>query len=200
MVIRDLEFAGTFSEMSQLPGDGRPEFAFIGRSNVGKSSLINFLFQQKDFAPTSKNPGKTRKGNLYLINRDRYLVDLPGYGYGKVSKKEREGWVRLITDYLRERQTLVNVFILIDPGVDPPHSDLQMMRDMGEMEVPFSIVLTKTDKLRSGVLNKQLQQWKKAILKDWAFLPPIFHTSANKGKGREELWIYMEECLGMTRE
>lgn len=195
MQIKSAEFTISNTEVSKCPLDGKPEFAFIGRSNVGKSSLINMLTSKKGLAKTSGTPGKTQLINHFLINEHWYLVDLPGYGYAKVSRTQRSSFERFIADYLTTRETLYNIFVLLDARLEPQKIDLEFMNWCGEKGLPFSMVFTKIDKLSSTALQKNLAKYKKEMLKVWAELPPVFTTSAQSGFGKEPLLNYIEQIL-----
>ena len=193
MKINSAEFVKSSAELKECPAPTKNEFAFIGRSNVGKSSLINMLMQRKDLAKTSGRPGKTQLINHFEINEDWYLVDLPGYGYAKTSKKNRAIFQEMITNYIKKRDNLINTFVLIDCRHDPQKIDLEFMEWCGIEGIPFSIVFTKIDKLGSSSLMKQIAQYKKKLLLQWEALPPVFMTSAEGKSGREELLRYIDE-------
>jgi GTP-binding protein len=195
MQIKTAEFIISNTEVSKCPADGKPEFAFIGRSNVGKSSLINMLTSKKGLAKTSGTPGKTQLINHFLINDHWYLVDLPGYGYAKVSRSQRSTFERFIADYLTKRETLYNIFVLLDARLEPQKIDLEFMNWCGEKGLPFSMVFTKIDKLSSTALQKNLAKYKKEMLKVWAELPPVFTTSSESAFGKEPLLNYIEQIL-----
>jgi GTP-binding protein len=195
MQIKSAEFTISNTEVSKCPLDGKPEFAFIGRSNVGKSSLINMLTSKKGLAKTSGTPGKTQLINHFLINEHWYLVDLPGYGYAKVSRTQRSSFERFIADYLTKRETLYNIFVLLDARLEPQKIDLEFMNWCGQKGLPFSMVFTKIDKLSSSALQKNLAKYKKEMLKVWAELPPVFTTSAQSGFGKEPLLNYIDQIL-----
>ncbi len=195
MQIKSAEFTISNNEVSKCPLDGKPEFAFIGRSNVGKSSLINMLTSRKGLAKTSGTPGKTQLINHFIINDHWYLVDLPGYGYAKVSRTQRSSFERFIADYLTKRETLYNIFVLLDARLEPQKIDLEFMNWCGQKGLPFSMVFTKIDKLSSSALQKNLAKYKKEMLKVWAELPPVFTTSAESGFGKEPLLNYIEQIL-----
>jgi GTP-binding protein len=169
-----------------------PEFAFIGRSNVGKSSLINMLMERKDLAKVSGKPGKTQLINHFKINEDWFLVDLPGYGYASVSKKKRVIFQYFIENYFKEREQLVCTFVLIDSRHDPQKIDLDFMQFLGENQIPFCIVFTKADKLGSSKLNKQITSYKKKLLQFWQTLPTSFLTSSSTGLGRKEFLDFID--------
>lgn len=193
MIIKSAEFVISNTDISKCPKDGKPEYAFIGRSNVGKSSLINMLTDHKKLAKTSGKPGKTQLINHFVINDDWYLVDLPGYGYAKASKTSRAKWEKFISDYLTKREELVNIFVLIDSRLEPQKIDLEFMNWCGEQGLPFSMVFTKIDKLSSTALQKNLAKYKKEMLKYWAELPPVFTTSSESKFGRERLLNYIDQ-------
>ena len=195
MQIKSAEFTISNTEVSKCPLDGKPEFAFIGRSNVGKSSLINMLTSKKGLAKTSGTPGKTQLINHFLINEHWYLVDLPGYGYAKVSRTQRSSFERFIADFLTKRETLFNIFVLLDARLEPQTIDIEFMNWCGQKGLPFSMVFTKIDKLSSTALQKNLAKYKKEMLKHWAELPPVFTTSAESGFGKEPLLNYIEQIL-----
>jgi len=195
MQIKSAEFIISNTEVSKCPLDGKPEFAFIGRSNVGKSSLINMLTSKKGLAKTSGTPGKTQLINHFLINEHWYLVDLPGYGYAKVSRTQRSSFERFIADFLTKRETLYNIFVLLDARLEPQKIDLEFMNWCGQKGLPFSMVFTKIDKLSSTALQKNLAKYKKEMLKVWAELPPVFTTSAESGFGKEPVLNYIEQIL-----
>lgn len=192
MLIKDAKFIGSFAKVEQCPPPIKPEYAFIGRSNVGKSSLINMLVGRRSLAWTSNTPGKTQTLNYFEVNDSWYLVDLPGYGYAKISQKQRQLWQRLIYTYLEERENLCCVFHLIDARVPPQASDLAFAQKMGEKGVPFVIVFTKIDdrKYQKGI---HIEAYKTELLKNWEELPPIFITSAEHKKGRDELLQFINE-------
>jgi GTP-binding protein len=192
MIIKSAEFIISNTDYRQCPQDGKPEYAFIGRSNVGKSSLINLLTNRKGLAMTSSTPGKTLLINHFLINDEWYLVDLPGYGYARRGKEGREKIRKIIDDYILGRETMTNLFVLVDSRHEPQQIDLEFMEWLGENGVPFAIVFTKVDKLGSGRLQMNMDAYKEKLLETWEELPPLFVTSAEKGQGREELLHYIE--------
>ena len=192
MEIKSAEFVISNTDIKKCPTDDKPEYAFIGRSNVGKSSLINMLTEKKGLAKTSGKPGKTQLINHFIINDEWYLVDLPGYGYAKTSKKNRATWEKFIVDFITKRERLVNVFVLLDSRLEPQKIDLEFMNWCGEKEIPFSMVFTKIDKLSSSALQKNLARYKKEMLKYWAELPPVFVTSSTSSFGREKLLNYID--------
>ena len=186
-------FAGSFPNESSCPKEFKPEYAFIGRSNVGKSSLINMLCNKKNMARTSKQPGKTQTINFYIINGDWYLVDLPGYGYAKISKSKRQQWRRMVEGYLVRRENLQCTFLLIDSNVVPQKIDIEFVNWLGEIRIPFAIVFTKMDKSKPDVVEANVEQFKTSLLEYWTELPPIFYTSANDRKGREAILNFIEQ-------
>lgn len=195
MKIESAEFITSSTDPARCPTTGLPEFAFIGRSNVGKSSLINLLTAQKNLAKTSAQPGKTQTINHFLINGTWYLVDLPGYGYARVSQTQRAAWTTLIENYLSHRQCLFCTFILIDSRLDPQPADRDFIRWMGDSELPLALVFTKTDKLKTTEWQRNLAHWKRVLKEDWEELPPLFSTSAEKKKGRTELLEFIATAL-----
>ena len=193
MEINKAQFITSSSKLSECPKDGMPEIAFIGRSNVGKSSLINLLTGVKGLAKTSQTPGKTQLINHFLVNDAFYIVDLPGYGYAKVAKTMRSGFKKMIDDYIQSREEMVNLFVLVDIRHKPMKIDLDFINEMGEMGVPFSIVFTKADKLSRSAMMASLMAYKEELLKSWEELPPIFVTSSESGEGREQLLEYIAQ-------
>lgn len=193
MIIKSAEFVISNSDYRDCPSDGRPEYAFIGRSNVGKSSLINMLTNRKKLALTSSTPGKTLLINHFLINDEWYLVDLPGYGYARRGKEGREKIRELIEDYILEREAMTNLFVLLDSRHEALQIDLEFMEWLGENGIPFSIVFTKADKLGAGRLGLNVAAYKEKLLESWEELPPIFVTSSEKRQGREELLAYIDQ-------
>jgi GTP-binding protein len=192
MRITSAEFLVSNSDVAKCPKDPFPEYAFIGRSNVGKSSLINMLFQKKRLAKTSGRPGKTQLINHFLINKNWYLVDLPGYGYARVSKSDKKIFQKFITQYFEKRKQLVLAFVLIDCRHEPQKIDLEFMQWMGINEIPFSIIFTKADKLKPMALEKNIKRYEQSLLETWESMPPYFITSSSKGIGRDELLDYID--------
>ena len=192
MVIKSAEFVISNSQVSKCPTTGLPEYAFIGRSNVGKSSLINMLTGKKGLAMTSQKPGKTQLINHFIINGAWYLVDLPGYGYARLSKDGREKLKTMIEDYTLERKELICLFVLVDSRHEPQKIDLEFIQWLGEEDVPFTLVFTKADKLTKGRLAANLEAYKARLLEEWEELPPIFVTSSEQQLGRDELLSYIE--------
>ena len=186
--------------VSMCPNDTKPEYAFIGRSNVGKSSLINMLCRNKKLAKTSSTPGKTLLINHFIINREWYLVDLPGYGFAKRSKKEVARLDQMIRGYILGREQLVNTFVLIDIRLDPQAIDLEFMNWLGLSGVPFSIVFTKADKLSALKVRQNVDNYVKKMLETWEEMPPYFVTSAEKGQGRDEVLDYIEKCMALIKQ
>jgi len=175
------------------PNDTKPEYAFIGRSNVGKSSLINMLARNKKLAKTSSTPGKTLLINHFLINREWYLVDLPGYGFAKRSKTEVAKLDQMIRGYILEREQLVNVFVLVDIRLEPQKIDLEFMNWLGVSSVPFAIIFTKADKLSESKVKASVDAYVKTMLETWEEMPPYFVTSSEKARGRDEVLDYIEQ-------
>lgn len=195
MIIRSAVFVTSSPTLKQCPAPDKPEFGFIGRSNVGKSSLINMLTGFSRLAKTSGQPGKTRSINHFLINESWYLVDLPGYGYAKVPEKLRKDWTRSSEEYILKRDNLVSLFVLIDSRLKPQKSDISFMRLLGNSQVPFCRVFTKTDKISGAELENTVRLCDEAMLEDWESLPPTFFTSAVRPGGKEEILAYIEESL-----
>lgn len=193
MDIKSAEFIISSPTVEQCPASQLPEYAFIGRSNVGKSSLINMLTGHSKLAKTSATPGKTMLINHFLINGDWHLVDLPGYGYAKRSKKEQEGLQRMITTYILRREQLTNLFLLVDSRLEPQRVDLEFITFLGRHGVPFSLVFTKADKLSRNKLACNVQLYLNRLRQEWEELPPYFVTSAESRLGREELLGYIED-------
>lgn len=188
-------FVKSSVQLSQLPSSDIPEFAFIGRSNVGKSSLINMLTSSKGLAKTSGSPGKTQAINHFIINEKWHLVDLPGYGFAKVSQTTRAEWETLMKSYFLNREQLTTTFVLIDIRLEPQKNDLDFIEFLGVNGVPFSIVFTKADKLTPNQANHKVESYKSFLLKTWEELPPIFITSAEKRTGKDELLNYIQGLL-----
>lgn len=192
MVIKTADFVKSSGKWQESPEAVLPEYAFIGRSNVGKSSLINAMMNRKDLAKTSQTPGKTQLINHFLINENWYLTDLPGYGYAKVSKSIRKDFEKLITNYILNRKNLVNLFILIDVRHSPQKIDLEFIQWVGESGIPFSIVFTKADKMKPNAAKKNVEEYQNELLKTWDELPEIYVTSAEKKEGTEEILHYID--------
>ena len=193
MVIKSAEFVISNSRVEKCPTTGLPEYAFIGRSNVGKSSLINMLTARKGLAMTSQKPGKTQLINHFIINDAWYLVDLPGYGYARLGKDSRDSLRRMIEDYVLERKELVLLFVLLDCRHEPQKIDLEFIQWLGEEGVPFALIFTKADKLSKGRLAANVEAYKAKLREEWEELPPIFVTSSEERMGRDELLGYIEE-------
>jgi len=190
--IKSAEFVMSNSEVAKCPKDRLPEYAFIGRSNVGKSSLINMLMERKSLAKTSGRPGKTQLINHFIVNKNWYLVDLPGYGYARVSKKAKKTFQKFITNYFEKRKQLVLAFVLVDCRHEPQAIDLEFMQYLGENQIPFSIVFTKADKLKPNALKRNIEGYEQRLLQDWEEMPHYFITSASNGEGREDLLDYID--------
>lgn len=193
MQITSAKFEISNSDVRKCPATQLHEYAFIGRSNVGKSSLINMLTGKRKLAMTSATPGKTTLINHFLINGSWYIVDLPGYGYARRSKDARATLERIINDYILDRAQMTSLFVLVDSRHEPQKIDLEFMEWLGENGVPFAIVFTKVDKLSKGGATANIEAYKKELLKQWEELPPIFVTSSETGAGRQELLDYIEE-------
>ncbi|MFT4756577.1 MAG: GTP-binding protein [Vicingaceae bacterium] len=193
MIIHSAEFIISNTDITKCPEPTKPEYAFIGRSNVGKSSLINMICERKKLAKTSQTPGKTQLINHFAINDDLYFVDLPGYGFAKSSKQSRNIWSKFTQNYLKTRENLLCTFVLIDSRLKPQKVDLQFMSWLGWNRIPFVIVFTKMDKLSSSVVNKNITQYKKELLKEWEALPMSIVTSSITKFGRDEIWKLIED-------
>lgn len=193
MDIVNSQFVISAPNVNMCPSDNKPEFAFIGRSNVGKSSLINMLCNHKGLAKTSATPGKTLLVNHFIINKEWYLVDLPGYGYAKRSKTEIKKLDQMIRGYILQREQLVNVFVLVDIRLEPQKIDLEFINWLGESSVPFSIVFTKADKLNVNKVNSSVALYQKTLSETWEEMPRMFITSSEKKTGRDEVLGYIEE-------
>lgn len=192
MIIKSAKFIMSNSKVSQCPKDLLPEYAFIGRSNVGKSSLINMLTNHKNLAKTSGRPGKTQLINHFLINKNWFLVDLPGYGYARVSKSIKKQFQRFITDYFEQRRQLVLAFVLVDIRHEAQTIDLEFMQYLGKNGIPFAIVFTKADKLKPNAITRHVEHYKQELLKTWEEVPDHFITSSSSGMGRDNLLEHIE--------
>lgn len=195
MEIQQAEFVTSNTNPSACPPPDKPEFAFIGRSNVGKSSLINMLVNRRQLAKTSSTPGKTQLINHFIVNKKWYLVDLPGYGYASTSRSVSRGWGPMIETYLSKRTNLVTTFVLIDARLEPQPIDASFIHWMGTSNIPFSMVFTKADKISRKQVEVTQSMWAKKLGDDWEELPPSFVTSAEDRRGREELLAYIHSLL-----
>lgn len=200
MIINTARFVISNSDPNKCPSDRKHEYAFIGRSNVGKSSLINMLTGRKDLAKTSSTPGKTMLINHFLVNDSWYIVDLPGYGYAQRSKEDRVRLEKIIKSYISTRQEMTNLFVLVDSRIKPQKIDLEFMAWLGENGVPFSIVFTKLDKLTPTAGKKQIEVYCATLLEQWDELPPIFRTSSQDRRGRDAILDYIEEMNKLPLE
>lgn len=196
MLIKSAEFVMSNSDVAKCPKNRLPEYAFIGRSNVGKSSLINMLTGRKSLAKTSGKPGKTQLINHFLINKNWYLVDLPGYGYAKVSKSSKKIFQKFITQYFSLREQLVSAFVLVDIRHDPQPIDLEFMQWLGENNIPFSIIFTKADKLKPMAIENHIEGYKNMLLETWEDMPNYFITSASKNVGKDAVLGYIDDLNG----
>lgn len=194
MIIRSAEFVASNTEPAKCPAPNKPEYAFIGRSNVGKSSLINRLVAKKKLAKTSSTPGKTQLINHFIINEQWFLVDLPGYGYAKKAKTERSKWAGFIEKYILQRENLICMFVLLDSRHPLQKIDEEFLTWLGENGIPFSIVYTKADKLGKNQVQSNIAVIERDLMKTWETLPSRFLTSAETGTGREEILAFIEEC------
>lgn len=195
MGIREAAFISSHSDHRKCPEPSLPEFAFIGRSNVGKSSLINMLTQRKNLAKTSGKPGKTQTINHFLINDTWYLVDLPGYGYAAVSKSLKKGWSKMIEDYLLHRKSLYMLCVLVDARLPPQKIDLEFIQWAGQAGIPLSLILTKADKITKNELGRNRKKIERALLETWEELPPILVSSATEKTGREDIIQFIETAI-----
>jgi len=200
MLIKTAEFTLSAPVVGMCPKDTKPEYAFIGRSNVGKSSLINMLTNNKKLAKTSSTPGKTLLINHFIINREWYLVDLPGYGFAKRSKSEVQRLDQMIRGYILQREQLVDVFVLVDIRLEPQKIDLEFMQWLGESGIPFSILFTKADKLTKAKARASVEAYEKKLLETWEEMPPYFVTSAENKEGREEVLDYIAQINQSIQE
>jgi GTP-binding protein len=189
----DAQYIGSFPSESKCPVHEMPEFAFIGRSNVGKSSLINMILERNELAHTSKKPGKTQMINFFLIKRSWYLVDLPGYGYAVTSKSNRSKWLQMVQGYLKNRENLMCTFLLIDANVNPQSADIEFMDWLGTKQIPFVLVYTKTDRLKPDEKMKYIDLFRQETLQSWEELPKEFISSAKNKTGKNELVTYIAE-------
>ncbi len=196
MEIAEATFVGSYVNYQQCPPGKIAEYAFIGRSNVGKSSLINMLTGRKKLAKTSGKPGKTQTINFFLINNSWHLVDLPGYGWAKVSKTMRDSWTRMIEDYLRHREQLITLFVLIDSRISPQKNDLEFLEWLGTHQIPFSLIFTKADKQSPNKTQQAVAAFRQEMLRTWEAMPPVFISSAIDRTGREDILQYI---LGINK-
>ena len=194
------KFKCSSEKISQVPKDSLKDIAFIGRSNVGKSSLVNMITGVNSLAKVSGTPGKTKLINHFLINDSWYLVDLPGYGYARVSKSTRGEFSKLITDYVLKCEKMHYLFVLVDSRLEPQKIDLRFIELLGENGIPFGIIFTKADKLSQAQLNRNVKNYKQTLSEQWEELPPMFISSSEKGTGREEIIGFIEECLANNSE
>ena len=194
------KFKCSSEKISQVPKDSLKDIAFIGRSNVGKSSLVNMITGINSLAKVSGTPGKTKLINHFLINDSWYLVDLPGYGYARVSKSTRGEFSKLITDYVLKCEKMHYLFVLVDSRLEPQKIDLRFIELLGENGIPFGIIFTKADKLSQAQLNRNVKNYKLTLSEQWEELPPMFILSSEKGTGREEIIAFIEECLANNSE
>jgi GTP-binding protein len=192
MIIKSAAFLQSNTKIDKLPAANKPEYAFIGRSNVGKSSLINMLTNRKQLAKTSSTPGKTITINHFLINENWYLVDLPGYGFAQRSKKDREAWKIMLDNYIKNRKNLVSMFVLVDSRIEPQKIDLEFINHLGELQMPFSIIFTKVDKIKDIELQRNLQVYKDKLAEEWDEMPNIFITSSEKEVGKDDVLNYID--------
>lgn len=192
MIVRKASFLQSNTKVDKLPSGNKPEYAFIGRSNVGKSSLINMLTNKRQLAKTSSTPGKTITINHYVINDEWYLVDLPGYGFAQRSKKDREAWKVMLDDYIKNRKNLICMFVLVDSRIEPQKIDLEFINHLGELQMPFTIIFTKVDKIKDAELQRNLQVYKDKLAEEWEEIPQIIVTSSEKEVGKDEVLNLIE--------
>ena len=200
MEIKETRFIMSNSDVDKCPAPDKPEYAFIGRSNVGKSSLINMLTNKKSLAKVSGKPGKTRLINHFLINNEWYLVDLPGYGYATISVNEKKKWEKFVRNYILLRENLLNLFVLIDSRHKPLAVDLEFIEWLGMSQIPFAIVFTKTDKLNARELDDSINYYKEKLLENWETLPPYFITSVPKRMGRQEILNFIQSVNNHNKQ
>ena len=199
MEIHSANFVKSSANVKQLPDTNFPEYGFVGRSNVGKSSLINRLLERRKLAKTSSTPGKTQLINHFLINNSWYIADLPGYGYAKVSKTKRAGFVGMITDYVTTRKNLMNLYVLLDSRIKPQEIDMEFLEFLGVNEIPFTILFTKIDKLNQKAFSASMKNYKHALAQKWEEFPPMISTSAVNGKGIDALRTQIEEINSLWK-
>lgn len=193
MIIKSAEFVQCVTDWQKCPSTNLPEYAFIGRSNVGKSSLINMLMKNNKLAKTSSKPGKTQTINHFLINKNWYLVDLPGYGYASISKAMREKWQKMIRDYLTKRENLQLVFVLVDSRLEPQKIDIEFINQLGKDGIPFAIIFTKTDKISAPKIQSNVQKFYNKLAEQWEEMPYRLLSSSESGRGREEILDFIEQ-------
>lgn len=200
MEVKRAEFVSSYADVRKCPEPLKPEFAFIGRSNVGKSSLINMLVMHKGLAKVSSTPGKTQTINHFIINDSWYLVDLPGYGYARLSKSVKQGFGKMIEDYVKKRSNLFCLFILIDCRLEPQPIDMDFINWAGALSIPIALIFTKTDKLSANVLQKNIAQFQRTLRQTWEELPTMFVTSATERRGRQELLDFISKALSDSKQ
>ena len=200
MEIVNASFVSSVADLAKCPPPDKPEFAFIGRSNVGKSSLINMLANRKQLAKTSNTPGKTQTINHFIINEQWYLVDLPGYGYASVSKTLKAGFGKIIDNYVLKRENLDCLFVLLDSRLEPQKIDLSFLEWAGSAGVPIALIFTKCDKLSANELAKSMKRYQQVLAKNWEEIPPNFMTSAETRRGKEEVLNFIDEVIRNSRE
>ena len=193
MIIQSAKFVMSNTRLDKCPKPNKPEYAFIGRSNVGKSSLINMLTGRKSLAKISGKPRKTQLINHFIINEKWYLVDLPGYGYAKVGKEKRSSWMQFTIEYVTKRENLQCLFILIDARIDPQTIDLEFIDQMGQNQIPFNLIFTKTDKMSASQIQKNISKFREALAETWEELPDYFVSSARTGRGGDEILSFISK-------
>ena len=199
-MIKQARFLISNTDVRKCPAPDRPEYAFIGRSNVGKSSLINLITNRKDLAKVSKTPGKTQTINFFEIDENWYLVDLPGYGYARVSKSTRDVFSKMIKYYISHRETLLTLFVLIDATISPQKIDLEFINWLGEMRIPFALIFTKSDRENALTIQKNVRNFKEKLSENWETLPNYIITSSEKYRGRNEVLTYIQEIIQTQQE
>lgn len=192
MIIRKAVFLQSNTKIDKLPVANKPEYAFIGRSNVGKSSLINMLTNKRQLAKTSSTPGKTITINHFIINDEWYLVDLPGYGFAQRSKKDRASWKVMLDDYIKNRKNLISMFVLVDSRIEPQKIDLEFINHLGELQMPFTIIFTKADKINALTLERNLRAYREKLAEEWEEIPQIIVTSSEKQIGQDDVLNYID--------
>lgn len=192
MIIRKAVFLQSNTKIDKLPIANKPEYAFIGRSNVGKSSLINMLTNKRQLAKTSSTPGKTITINHFIINDEWYLVDLPGYGFAQRSKKDRASWKVMLDDYIKNRKNLISMFVLVDSRIEPQKIDLEFINHLGELQMPFTIIFTKADKINALTLERNLRAYREKLAEEWEEIPQIIVTSSEKQIGQDDVLNYID--------
>lgn len=199
MKIKSADFLQSNTKIDKLPVANKPEYAFIGRSNVGKSSLINMLTCRKQLAKTSSTPGKTITINHFLINEEWYLVDLPGYGFAQRSKKDRSAWKTMLDEYIKNRSNLINMFVLVDSRIEPQKIDIEFINHLGELQMPFTIIFTKVDKINATTLENNLSVYRDKLAEEWEVIPDILISSSENTTGRDDILNLIDNFNEQTK-